>query len=75
MESKTKLKIMMQKIEKLRSEMVLSFLQNGADISNPQVLRLSQLLDDQLNKYDSCKRDMKSGSLNQAIKLPLYMLP
>jgi Spo0E like sporulation regulatory protein len=67
MESKTKLSIIMQRIENLRYEMIQSFLQNGTDMSNPQVLRLSQLLDDQLNKYERCKRDM-NGSSNLTAK-------
>lgn len=73
MGSPTKLKRIMQRIENLRNEMVLSFVQNGADMSNPQVLRLSQLLDDQLNRFERCKRDMQSGSSDQSVKLPLFI--
>ncbi|QJD84150.1 aspartyl-phosphate phosphatase Spo0E family protein [Cohnella herbarum] len=73
MESKTKLSIIMRRIENLRNEMVQSFLQNGTDMSNPQVLRLSRLLDDQLNKYERCKREIKSGSSSPTVKSPLFI--
>lgn len=50
------LKIIKRRIENLRNDMVLTFIQSGAELSNPEVLRLSQLLDEQLNQYDKCVR-------------------
>lgn len=73
MKSRTKLSLIMLRIENLRNEMVQSFMQNGTDMSNPQVLRLSQLLDDQLNKYERCKRDIKSGGSSPTVKSPLFI--
>ncbi|QMV40890.1 aspartyl-phosphate phosphatase Spo0E family protein [Cohnella cholangitidis] len=55
MENKTRIRKMRRRIENLRNKMVLAFVQNGADMSHPQVLRLSQLLDEQLNRYERCK--------------------
>ena len=47
-------------IEKLRGEMIMKYV-NGADIRDPQVLILSQQLDEQLNRYDRCKYGPKRG--------------
>lgn len=47
-----KLRIMRRKIENLRNDMILTFFQEGNGLGNPKVLRLSQLLDEQLNRYD-----------------------
>ncbi|RED57163.1 aspartyl-phosphate phosphatase Spo0E family protein [Cohnella lupini] len=59
------LRTIKQRIENLRNEMVLMFIQNGARMNDPQVLRLSQLLDDQLNRYERCVRFRTPG---QAMK-------
>ncbi len=56
------LRTIKQRIENLRNEMVLTFIQNGADMNDPQVLRLSQLLDEQLNRYEQCVRYMPPGT-------------
>ncbi|WP_239618709.1 aspartyl-phosphate phosphatase Spo0E family protein [Cohnella mopanensis] len=55
MENRTRLRKMRRRIENLRNKMVLAFVHNGADMNHPQVLRLSQLLDEQLNRYERCK--------------------
>jgi len=44
------------RIEVLRQEMNRTFVMNGGDAGDLQVLRLSQLLDEQLNRYEGCKR-------------------
>ena len=51
-----KLKTAKQRIESLRNEMMQTFVNNGADMRDPQVLHLSQLLDEQLNRYERCVR-------------------
>lgn len=43
-----------EKIETLRNEMMMVYNQNGEDTRNPEVLKLSQLLDVQLNLYAQC---------------------
>lgn len=54
-------RIIKKRIEYLRKEMILTFIQNGADTSHPEVLHLSQLLDKQLNCYEECMRVQKHG--------------
>ncbi|TVX98748.1 aspartyl-phosphate phosphatase Spo0E family protein [Cohnella terricola] len=44
------------RIECLRQEMNRTFVVNGGDPGNLQVLKLSQLLDEQLNCYEGCKQ-------------------
>ena len=39
------------RIERTRSEMISTYIQNGAQLSDPEVLRLSRLLDELLNRY------------------------
>lgn len=48
---KSNLKSISQKIENLRHEMVLTYVQSGSNMSDPHVLHISQLLDEQLNCY------------------------
>jgi hypothetical protein len=50
-----------KRIENLRNDMVLTFVHCGTDLSNPQVLHLSQLLDEQLNRYERCIRLGSAG--------------
>jgi len=66
------LKAIRKKIEILRNEMTLAFVQNGADISHSKVLHLSQLLDEQLNRYDRC---LQYGTSNPSVaaKRILYL--
>jgi len=64
MKAKSKATLLLEikrRIEKLRGEMVSKFVQSGADIRDPQVLRLSQQLDEQLNRYDRCRSALKRG--------------
>ncbi|XID95780.1 Spo0E family sporulation regulatory protein-aspartic acid phosphatase [Paenibacillaceae bacterium WGS1546] len=53
-----------RQIEKLRGEMILKFVQVGSDLNHPHVLALSQLLDEQLNRYDRCLRH--AGGVSEA---------
>jgi len=39
------------RIERTRSEMVSTYIQNGANLGDPEVLRLSRRLDELLNCY------------------------
>lgn len=55
------LRTIRRKIENLRNDMVLTFIQEGAELSNLEVLRLSQLLDEQLNRYEKHVRKHSSG--------------
>jgi hypothetical protein len=57
----SKLITIKKRIENLRHEMVLTYVQNGADMSDPQVLHVSQLLDEQLNRYEQCARYQQPG--------------
>jgi hypothetical protein len=51
-----KLRVIRRKIENLRNGMILTFIQMGSDLNHPEVLRLSQLLDEQLNHYNQYVR-------------------
>jgi len=55
-----KLKALKRNIENLRNEMVLAYVKNG-NMRNPQVLEISQLLDEQLNRYEKCQRRVKAA--------------
>lgn len=66
------LRIIRRKIENLRNDMVLTFIQEGAELSNPEVLRLSQLLDEQLNTYDNYVRKYSTRGFACAGAFPLY---
>jgi hypothetical protein len=56
-----KLRVIRRKIENLRNDMILTFIQKGTDLNHPEVLRLSQLLDEQLNHYNQCVRYLSPG--------------
>ncbi|TFE24240.1 aspartyl-phosphate phosphatase Spo0E family protein [Cohnella luojiensis] len=68
----SKLKTIKKRIENLRHEMVLTYVQNGADMSDPQVLHVSQLLDEQLNRYEQCARYQMSGKSVKINTVPLF---
>jgi len=40
------------RIERTRRQMVSTYIQNGAKLTDPEVLRLSQQLDELLNRYE-----------------------
>ncbi|WP_373230247.1 Spo0E family sporulation regulatory protein-aspartic acid phosphatase [Cohnella sp.] len=63
-----------RKIENLRNEMVLTFIQAGAELNNPDVIHLSQLLDEQLNRYDRHVRKRFSGKLLNMCLFPIITL-
>jgi len=44
------------KIERTRRRMVSTYIQNGAKLTDPEVLRLSQQLDELLNRYGHCSK-------------------
>lgn len=52
-----------RQIDKLRGEMILKYVQVGSDLNHPHVLKLSQLLDEQLNRYDRLRH---SGGVPEA---------
>ncbi|RKP56140.1 aspartyl-phosphate phosphatase Spo0E family protein [Cohnella endophytica] len=60
------------KIERLRNEMVLKFVQNGADLSDAEVLSLSQQLDELLNRYE---RSMKYEPNANPLSLKIGRFP
>lgn len=47
-----------RRIERLRSAMVLAYSIQGSELGNPNVLRISQRLDEQLNTYTRCARQL-----------------
>ncbi|MFB9273464.1 Spo0E family sporulation regulatory protein-aspartic acid phosphatase [Cohnella cellulosilytica] len=57
-----KLKLIKRNIENLRNEMILAYVKNGADMRNAQVLEISQLLDEQLNRYEKCRTTARTAS-------------
>lgn len=68
----SKLITIKQKIENLRNEMVMTYVQNGADMRDPQVLRVSQLLDELLNHYEQYARFQQPGKSARAGTIPLF---
>ena len=67
-------KTLKRRIEILRKDMILAFDQYGADMSNPNVLRLSQLLDEQLNRYDRCLHNGSSVQAVTALRFPFLSM-
>ncbi|MFC5469916.1 Spo0E family sporulation regulatory protein-aspartic acid phosphatase [Cohnella suwonensis] len=61
-----------RKIERARSEMMLAFVQNGADLADEEVLRLSQTLDTLLNEYEKCVNAEKGASAVWVRRFPGY---
>jgi hypothetical protein len=57
-----KLKVIKRNIENLRNEMILAYVKNGADMRNSRVLEISQLLDEQLNRYEKCRKRTRTAS-------------
>ena len=57
-----KLKLIKRNIENLRNEMILTYVKNGADMRNARVLEISQLLDEQLNHYEKCRKRGRTAS-------------
>ncbi|WEK53703.1 MAG: aspartyl-phosphate phosphatase Spo0E family protein [Candidatus Cohnella colombiensis] len=49
-------------IEQIRKEMVALCERIGFDMSDPEVIRLSQLLDTELNQYEVYKNKLRSAS-------------
>jgi len=48
-------------IENLRNEMVLAYVKNG-DMRHAQVLEISQLLDEELNRYAKCQQRARAAA-------------
>ncbi|MFC4597027.1 Spo0E family sporulation regulatory protein-aspartic acid phosphatase [Cohnella hongkongensis] len=61
-----KLKVIKRNIENLRNEMILAYVKNGADMRNSRVLEISQLLDEQLNRYEKCRKPARTSSKGHA---------
>lgn len=53
---------LLQSIEKLRNEMVDAYKHNSIELTHPDIVRLSQLLDYQLNSYQAYKNKVQSAS-------------
>jgi hypothetical protein len=68
-----KIRVIRRKIENLRNDMILTFIQEGTDLNHPEVLRLSQLLDEQLNHYGQCVRYISPGKQIKVGPKPLNL--
>jgi hypothetical protein len=60
-------------IENLRKEMVQTCVQDGVELTHPRVVRLSQLLDKQLNEYDRHVRQCYPGRYKEMGYFPLFI--
>lgn len=64
-----------RKIENLRKEMVQTCIQDGVELTHPKVVRLSQLLDTQLNEYDRHVRLCYPGRFKEMGYFTVFITP
>ena len=65
-----------RRIERLRNAMVLAYLNHGGDLKHQEVLRISERLDEQLNRYVSYARKRAlTGRSNRSLRRPATTVP
>jgi hypothetical protein len=67
------LRMIRKKIEYLRNDMIQTCIQAGVELTHPKVVHLSQLLDEQLNRYERYVRQHYPGRFVSVGAFPLFI--